>query len=211
LPNAISGDETNPFSPGKSPFRTKGSIYLGSQEFAAARIAGGWPSVVAQAAHDPALKAFAEQRFLAASWYDALPLVELARAGARAAGLSFPAFARQRTEWQAEHDVRGLYRFLLRLSSPDIIIDRVGRMALQRFDFGSAKIEPLSERRVRAIRGGVPLPFAAWQVAMTEPYTLHLMRMAGARDAFFRAQPFVVDGAAHGLPTVTITFAAGWR
>ncbi|HEU4537736.1 MAG TPA: hypothetical protein VFS00_26630, partial [Polyangiaceae bacterium] len=85
MPSATPGDESHPFRPGQSPFLTKGSIYLGSQEFAAARVAGGWDAVVAQTAHDPELQAFAGQRFLAASWYDALPLVALAKAGARAA------------------------------------------------------------------------------------------------------------------------------
>jgi hypothetical protein len=212
LSNLTPADETHPFSPGESPFRTKGSIYLGSQAFADERTPGGWAAVVAQVAHDQALARFAAQRFLAASWYDALPLIELARAGARAANLPYPAFARQRTEWQAERDLSGLYRVLLRLTSPDVVIDRIGRMSLQRFNFGTSRVEIVDEKRVRAVRGGVPRPFASWQVAMSEPYTTHLMRLAGARDPSFLAAPsFEVDGVAHGVPTVSIVFEGRWH
>ncbi len=207
-----SPDETHPFLPGRSPFRTKGSIYLGSQAFAEARTPGGWAAVVDQVRSRPALAQFASQHFLAASWYDALPLVELARAGARAANLPYANFAKQRTEWQAEHDVGGLYRFLLRLTSPEVVIDRIGRMSLQRFDFGTSHVEVVGDKRVRAVRGGVPRPFAPWQVAMSEPYTAHLMRLAGAHEPSFQAEPsFEVDGSAHGVTTVRIVFAGRWR
>jgi hypothetical protein len=212
LPNQTPADETHAFPPGESPFRTKGSIYLGSQMFAEERVPGGWAAVVEQVGHDPALVRFARQRFLAASWYDALPLIELARAGARAARLPYPAFARQRTEWQAERDSSGLYRVLLRLTSPDVIIDRIGRMSVQRFDFGTSQVEVVGEKRVRAVRSGVPRPFAPWQVAMSEPYTAHLMRLAGARDpSFLAAASLEIDGVAHGVPTVRVVFEGRWR
>ncbi|HEU4413036.1 MAG TPA: hypothetical protein VFS43_47780 [Polyangiaceae bacterium] len=212
MSNQTPADETHPFPPGASPFRAKGSFYLGSQEFAEERITGGWAAIVEQCRHTPALARFLGQRFLAASWYDALPLSELARAGARAASLPYATFTRQRAEWQAERDVSGLYRVLLRLTSPDVVIDRLARMVAQRFDFGSSRVEVVGDKRLRFVRAGVPRPLAPWQVSMSEPYTTHLMRMAGARDPSFLASPsFEVDGMAHSVPTVSIVFEGSWR
>ncbi len=205
-------DEASPFAPGESPFRGKGLIYLGSQRYAEDHLPRGWGAVLDQLRGEPALVEFLSQRFLAASWYDALPMAALTRAGARAAGLSFNAFSKRRAEWQAEHDARGTYQTLLRLTSPEVVVERVVRVTGQYFDFGSARFERLGERHFRVVRDGVPRPLYAWYAAMSEPYCLRLLRLAGARDPVFRpAPPAPPDGLDRGLPTMSIAYEARWR
>ncbi|HEU4412681.1 MAG TPA: hypothetical protein VFS43_45980 [Polyangiaceae bacterium] len=200
------------YPPGTSPFRGKGLIYLASKQFAEQQLPGGWAGVLDHVRYDDELTRFLGQPFLAASWYDALPMAPLTRAGARAAGLSLAVFSRRRGEWQAQHDVRGVYQTLLRLTSPEVVVERIVRVTSQLFDFGSARLEQLGERHFRLVRAGVPRPLVSWYAALSEPYCLRLLRLAGAQDPVFRPDPVVADdGIAHGVPTFSISYEARWR
>jgi hypothetical protein len=198
------------FEPGDSPFRGKGLIYLASRQFAEQHVPSGWSRVLEQVRHEPALGRFLEQRFLAASWYDALPMAALTRAGARASGQSFAVFTKRRAEWQAEHDVRGVYQSLLRLTSPEIVVERIVRVTSQLFDFGAVDLERLGERHFRLVRTGVPRPLVSWYAAMSEPYCLRLLRLSGAHDPVFRPNPAAEEGTTHGVPTLSIAYEARW-
>jgi hypothetical protein len=209
MPSDFPGAPT--FEPGQSPFRGKGLIYLGSQEFAEKHLPGGWATVLEQLRAHPALVRFLEQRFLAASWYDALPMAHLTRAGARAAGTSFASFSRRRAEWQAEHDAHGVYRTLLRLTSPDVVVERIVRLTPQIFEFGTTTFERLGDKHFRVTRGGVPLPLVDWYTAMSEPYSLRLLTLSGAQQPVFRPDAVAPpDAIEHGMPTKTIAYEASW-
>lgn len=200
------------FEPGESPFRGKGLIYLGSQEYAEKHLPGGWAAILEQLESQPSLARFLGQRFLAASWYDALPMAPLTRAGARVASTSFAAFSRRRAEWQAEHDANGVYRAVLRLTSPETVVERVVRLTPQLFDFGTIAFERLGEKHFRVTRTGVPLPLVEWYAAMSEAYCMRLLNLSGAHQPTFRPDPLgPPDGLEHGMPTKTIAYEARWR
>jgi hypothetical protein len=203
------GDEGRPFPLGASPFRTKGLFFACSQQHYDERVRGGREAFYATLT-DPALRAFASQRFLASSWYDTMPLPALARAEARALGLPLAAYFRERIAWQVHHDIRGPYRFLLRLLSPETVALRLPRLVAQYSNFGSAEAHLASERRVYGERRGVPRPLAAWYAAFGETYGRHIMELAGAQACSFRALPPEADGTAHGCPTVTIAYDIRW-
>src|ERR1700748_3163446 len=107
-----------PFAPGTSPFRVKGSVYLATHEFFAQRVRGGMDTLYAELRNEPALLAFMQQKFLPSSWYDVLPVAQLIEAEARAMGVPLGQYLRVRTRYQADRDIAGVYRFIMRLVSP---------------------------------------------------------------------------------------------
>src|SRR5262245_8543837 len=85
-----------PFAPGASPFRIKGVAYRGHLEYAQAHVPGGVAGMLADLG-DPRLRAFFEQRFLASTFYDVVPLAIAGIVCGARAGQSFLEFVRTRT------------------------------------------------------------------------------------------------------------------
>lgn len=98
--------EDLPFAAGSSPFRLKGIVYRAHCEYAAAFIPGGERAVNAMLTRSD-LRAFFEQRFLASSWYDALPIVPIWHACAQVLQMNASEFLRIRTRHQARQDIHG--------------------------------------------------------------------------------------------------------
>src|SRR6185312_17279254 len=103
---------------GESAFHVKGVIYLGTRAFFDAQVPGGYAGLVS-AIHDPALRAFFTQPFLASSWYDVLPVAPLIEIEARVMGLSLEDYLGRRTLFQADRDMGGVYKYLLRAAYPE--------------------------------------------------------------------------------------------
>src|SRR5690349_4733816 len=65
-----------PFAPGESPFRGKGVTYRNFVDYVEEHLPGGRERLLAAIA-DPALRAFAAQRFLAGTFYDQMPMIPI--------------------------------------------------------------------------------------------------------------------------------------
>lgn len=197
------------FSPGKSPFRTKGNVYRALFESADSRVPGGAAAVLARI-DDPELRAFYDQPFLAASTYDILPIVPFGMAGARILDVPYAEFVRGGAEFTAKRDMSGIYRVLLKLASPERVAARLPRILSQYFDFGRIEGHFPAPRTYEATAFGLPRPLALWMTSVAHGFVPVVMEKAGARNVSVRIRPPTDPTVEHGITLVTASFEVGW-
>jgi hypothetical protein len=184
MPSAPKADAD--FACGQSPFRVKGLVYGAARECYDQTIRGG-SDVVAAMIESAPLRAFFEQTFLPGAWYDALPMVRISAVAARAAGRMHAALVRGNAAWVAARDVRGVYKFLLQLASPEMVALRLGRVSMQYFDFGGAEGKMIKDKVLESHRFGIPAPMAQWFIHAAEGFTPVALELTGARDVRVRS------------------------
>src|SRR3954447_20372280 len=112
-PEPLDQSRPLPFRPGEGPFRIKGVAYRGHLEYVAEHVPGGIAEMLA-GFRDPALVQFFEQKFLPSSLYDIIPLVVAGYVCARQSRRTFYDFVRVRSRYQAQKDISGIYRLLIK-------------------------------------------------------------------------------------------------
>jgi hypothetical protein len=199
-----SGDEDLPFAPGMSPFHIKGIAYRGHIEYVEKHIPGG-AAAVNRVFRNSALRFFFEQPFLAASWYDVLPIVPLWYACADVLGRPRLEFLRTRTRHQAEQDIHGVYRMILKLASPQSVAERIQRVVGKYFDFGTTDAKLIEPGLVRYVQKGVPAFLAPWFGIVGETFVQVALEIAGTNKCQVRRAPPATTGTAHGVPLVSLS------
>ncbi|HEY1690611.1 MAG TPA: hypothetical protein VGG39_00530 [Polyangiaceae bacterium] len=195
--------EQLPMAAGSSPFRIKGVAYLGHAEYADAFVPGG-SAAVTESFRDPCLRAFFGQRFLAASWYDALPMVPVWYASANLLRQNPTDFLKTRARHQALRDIRTVYRFILKFVSAEAVALRVPHVVQRYFDFGTVESSVVGRGLVRAALHGVPTFLVPWLRTVSETYLEVALELAGVTFAQLRRLPVVSSGEAHGLPVASV-------
>src|SRR5262245_26306239 len=147
-----------PFAPGDSPFRIKGTVYKGHLEWVARNSPGGIAGMN-RAFRDPRLAPYLAQRFLPSSFYDILPVITSAYVVARLCELPFAEFLRHRAGIQARSDLGGIYRLLLKFTSPSDVVSRYAAVQAQYFDFGFASAKLVAPRHAELERSQIPSMF----------------------------------------------------
>lgn len=198
-----------PFAPGESPFRAKGTAYQGLLASADARVPGGSKAVLA-AIDDRAMLEFFEQRFLAASTYDVFPIVPFGMAGARVVGMTYPEYVRAGAAFQAKRDMHGIYKVLLKFASPSSVVQRLPRVLVQYFNFGSIEGRFVGERKYEATARGIPKPLIVWLINIAQGFIPVVMGQAGAKDTGVRIHAPQPDGVEHGIELVRAAFTISW-
>jgi len=201
--------EALPFPAGSSPFHIKGTAYRGHIEYAEAHIPGGQAAIVAEL-KDPALRAFFGQPFLAATWYDMLPMLPLGAAAARLVGMPLDDFLRFRTRLQAESDMRGVYKVLLQFVTVESLALRIPRIAATYYDFGSADSRLVAPGHVESVRRGVPEFLLPWHNPVSETYMEKVISLGGGKSPSVKVTQVERDGVAHGVRLSAVTFALRW-
>lgn len=204
-PSAIYGT----FEVGASPFRVKGVAYQGLRASFDARVPGGLEGVVARIDR-PELTAFFAQPFLPSSTYDILPLLEASQSAARACGTPWREFVRAGSRLQAERDLGGVYRTLLRLASPRMVVDRIPRILTQYLSFGEVKGALTADTHWEAESRGIPQPVSSWMHAIAEGFVPVLLEAAGAKDVAMVFRPFSVEGRSAGVDLIHARFSVTW-
>jgi hypothetical protein len=204
------GPSLLPFEPGQSPFHMRGNIYAGTRKFFDAHGPGGIEAVYREI-RDPKLLAFFQQEFAADDWYDVLPVALLIRAEAKAMGLSVAEYMRARSRFQAQLDINGLHRLLLKIASPEMVAMRLPALLSRVFDFGEARAERRGRGHVTSSMRGWPLILGEWYLNAFNVYTETALRLAGAIQCTVRLAPPEPDGAQHGVETVSIQSDTLWR
>lgn len=202
--------EKFPRPPGDNPYRIKGTAYRGHMAYVAEHIAGGVDAMLG-AIVAPALVAFFRQTFLAASYYDLCPLIAAGHVCARLSGTDFESFMRVRTRYQAERDVNGIYKMLLKVTSPEALAVRLPRLVGQYLDFGKAEAHLIAPGHVVAAQSGTPRSMARWFQLVHEGYIDTLLPMAGARGVRYRAHPRLqTDETRDGVELMTMRSDVTW-
>ncbi|HJL15736.1 MAG TPA: hypothetical protein RMH99_08775 [Sandaracinaceae bacterium LLY-WYZ-13_1] len=198
-----------PFELGKSPFRVKGIAYR-SALLALAEDADVSVESFVESIPEPEMRDWLSQRFLAASWYDVYPLVDLARVLARREGRVVTETWKENARRVAERDLGSIFRFLLRMTSPRVVASRLPQVSSRYFDFGRLEILESHDESVVLERTGTPSPIVQWYAIVTGEWVLEALRTSGASAAEYSFTREVA-GKAHGVPTEVITLRFRWR
>ncbi len=201
--------ETTPFPPGESPFRVKGISYKSFLEHMEVRAPGGAAAVIA-ALPDPALRAFFGQRFLVGSWYDILPIAPLHATAAKLLGMSEEAFGRMQSRYQADKDINGIYRILLKLASPAGLLQRMPALTAQYQDFSRSSVEMVDKKSARAVYEGMPRMLLPWYLPATEAYTVRVLECAGAKRPRMTIHPPEPYATVRTVETIRLRIDIAW-
>lgn len=169
------------YAPGESPFHVRGSTYLGMRDYVKANIAGGMDAV-ASALPDGPHRGFVRQMFVAVGWYDALPIRPVTEIIAKLERRPWEQSVRARAQDTAIRDLTLVHRVLLAASSPERIVEKLQRAALQYFDFGESEIVEAERGHSKVVLRGVPQPLGPWFLPMLDGYAGTLIARAGGKD-----------------------------
>lgn len=198
-----------PFEPGQAPFHIKGLMYYGLMKHAQHKVPGGLEAVQ-EALPNDSLRKFIDEPFMAASWYDIFPILPISATVARLAGEPVSDFLHRRTTRQAEKDISGMYRFLLKLTSAQMLARNLPRVTSQVFDFGDVEIHSAEKGRVRASRTGLPEALAGWYATIAVAYIGRAMELGGVPNVRMTPERPVPDGHRDGVRIVKLPFEMAW-
>lgn len=196
-------------APLRSEFRAKGVMYRGVSAYLDAHVPGGVAAAVATLQEEH--RAFFAQPFLAASWYDIAPLVPFVDAAARASGGGFLDLMRAASVAQAERDMGGIYRVLLALASPDMVVERLPRTANQYFDFVRVELQREGPKHWTSTLSGIPEFAAPIYLPASGAFVATALARAGAKDVEVTASTPEPDGEARGRPVVRVRRTMRWK
>lgn len=194
-------------------FRIKGVVYRSATRYIDETTPGGIQGVLEHVT-EPYFRRFLGTSFLASSWYDIKPLVALVNATVARSGRTFSDIVRGAAHQQAVEDTKGVYKILLKFTSPEQVIMKLPRVATRYFDFGAVTVQYDAERasaRADLMFSGCPAPLLALMTASCETYVVHLMTEAGARDLVVRTLKDEDEGVVDGTEMKRIRYAVTWR
>lgn len=166
---------------GESPFHAKGVLYIGTQSFFEENLRGGVAELYDDIS-EPELREFISQRFLPSGWYDVMPVPALIAYEARALRMELPEYLRHRTRWQAQRDLRGVYRWILKLASPGMVATRLPKIMTQMFDFAEADVTRSTDEEVTVQMKGIPEVLQEWFLNALGIYAETALKLAGAQS-----------------------------
>lgn len=191
-----------------APFQMKGNAYQGIEEFLVRTIPGGMPAVCARMS--AAGRAFFAQRFIAGGWYDVMPVDELTRTSAAMLGLPHEELCRRVGAAILERDASGVYRAILRLASPDLIVRALPYTTKRYFDFVSLQVEHMGTREYRVIVSGIPRGIIHAYVNITTVFIVHALEGAGARQLSYETSTPRPQGMMKKHPVMTFERHFRW-
>jgi hypothetical protein len=198
------------FAFGGSPFRVKGVLYQGTQQFFQEHLHGGLEALVADI-REPELQAFLAQKFLPSGWYDVMPVPALIAYESRALRMSLREYLAHRTRFQARRDLSGVYAWLLRLATPGLVASQLPKIMSQMFDFVRPESRRTEDHSVEMHFHGIPAVLEEWLHTVTEVYAETAMKLAGARSVSVSASSLSADREHAGVRVVTLSTTVGWE
>ena len=168
------------FPPGGSPFHVKGNGFRGQVAYIEAHVPGGLAAML-EAVPDETLADYLRQPFLAGSWYDLFPFIALHQAAGRTLGVSALEFAARYSRVQARQDISGVYRLLLKLASPDMVVARLPGVAGQYYDFIEVTNQQLGKGVYESRITGTPAAAAGMYRASSSAFVAEALTAAGAK------------------------------
>jgi serine/threonine-protein kinase len=218
-PDAVTQAETSavrriaplPCAPGTSPFHIKGMAWRGFVHLTRHGVPGGLDAVC-DALDDPRLKDFVRQTFLAASWYDILPLLPAMGAVARVLGRPLDHVTRLAAISQCRYDASNVFRLMYSTGRVEDIVERVPRLGSRYYDFGAASGWHEGPGHVALRQTLVPEYLEPWFVPMHAAYSEEAARVLGAKEVESIERRDPQRPTAHaGFPVMTVTSDVRWR
>lgn len=209
MDDAVFATHETPFEPGTSPFHCKGIMVIDTLLYFDEQVPGGRAAVLARFS-DPKLRLYFAQPFVAGGWYDAFCVMALYRSGSLLLGRPYLDVVRGVTRASFPRQVRGIYKFLLKLQSPEMMMRSMHRASSQFYDFTRVEVREIRPRTFQSATGGLPVSIAPTYMAASESAVLQLLEFAGARGVRHRWLSPEDDGEAHGQKLTTVRREVSW-
>jgi hypothetical protein len=148
--------------------------------------------------------------FVAAGWYDILPIVEISRVIGSVMGLDQLEYVRRSAMWHAELDMKGVYKAFGKLPSPEAVCQRFASMHAQFYDFGKVEILETGKNEVKSRLTGMPAILAPWWQTAAEWYIYVILKAAGAKNGRLVFQPSQPVGFQAGVELVSVPSTTNW-
>src|SRR5438046_1248080 len=148
MPNWKVPVRQSPVAPGTSPFRVKGHGLRARMDVYDRIVPGGRQAVLA-AIEDEPTRAYLSGPILAASWYDLFAHAALDLAAADLRKMAAWESVASASALQAENDAAGIYRLLLKVVSPHMLVSKLGKISAQYFDHGTVDVERVDDHYAR--------------------------------------------------------------
>jgi eukaryotic-like serine/threonine-protein kinase len=198
------------FPLGQGPFRVRGLAYGTMLDFVDKRLPGGRAALRAElGARDP-YAPYLDQLFVASADYDMSPLVRLYVALARLKGMPVSAFVERRSSSSAVSDVQGVWKPLLKTTSPEAMAKRLPLAFNRYFQPCEAHALSVEPGHFEGELTKLPAPMAGLLVSSTAGFVTSALQLAAARDprvVFHRTEP---DGELSGVPLLRCRFSSTW-
>ena len=201
-----------PFALGESPFHIKGVAYKGTLE-SISKDSGSRLSGVKDRIADerPELSKFIDGPFLASSKYDVFGLPLFTFYVAQELGRDFKAHVYRISRAQLEADLSGVYRFLLKLASPERVLKQIVLVTNQYFDFGEMELLESKKKSATMVRRDFPLLLLPWYEDVAKGYGEVALERAGAKDPKVLCRVEERGAKIHSLEAGDLYLDASWR
>lgn len=197
-----------PFAPEKSPYKIKGNAYRRAIE-RFQRDLGGLEKVL-ELANNATLTGFYAQPFMASSWYDVFPLPLIHQAGALLMNQPYDEYIEERSRETFEKDVRGIYRMVLKVMSPQTVVSRLARIQSQYFSFAETTCKEAGKNAAQLKSVGFPAMIARFYVPVLRAYTSGAVQSSGGQDVRVQATTGTESPGPHGVPLTDVTLDVSW-
>ena len=198
-----------PFEPGASPFRCKGILYVDTLAYFDEHIQGGRRALFGYV-EDRKLRSFLADPFMVGGWYDIFPLVALQSVAASFARMPYLEIVREVARWQLPRQFRGIHRFLLKLSTPELVMMNLPRLAEKYYDFVRIAVREVRPKTYESTACGVPAAAASAYMISSDVAIRAALELAGASGVRVHWFPLEPDGEAHGVPMMRTRRQTSW-
>ncbi|MBX3199174.1 MAG: hypothetical protein KF894_13670 [Labilithrix sp.] len=195
--------------PALATFHMKGNAYRGLVEQIVRAVPGGMDAVSAHLS--TATRSVLAQNLMAGGWYDVVPVEELTRVAARLCGLSHELFCQRAARSILERDSNGIYRAILRLATPDLVVRALPYTTNRYFDFVELEVQSIEKRRYRVTVSGIPRAVVQSYIPMTTVFIGGALERAGARDVETIVSSPRFHAVVRGQPVMQFERDIRWR
>ncbi len=202
-------DPTFLHPPGDGPFLARGVVYVATLTYVKKKARGGLEAVLAHV-EDARVTGFFDQLFIAAGKYDIAPLIALHAAAADLEATTAERFCHARSRESAEHDIKGIYRMLLRLSSTTKVAEKLPQAFNRYFSPCRCGASDVVDGRLVASFARFPESTARWYVAAVEGFVSRALEMAGAKNVRFQWSNVRADENVEGIATLALDVEIVW-
>ncbi|MFT3775831.1 MAG: hypothetical protein QM820_61590 [Minicystis sp.] len=199
------------FPIGQGPFRARGLAYVVALKYVDTRLPGGRRALLdALGPRDP-FASFYDQLFIVSGEYDVSPLVRLYATCALIERVSVNRFIEERARWSAESDAKGVWKPMLKASSPEEMADRT-HLAFNRY-FPPCEATAVSARpgRFEGRLSRLPACMSGFYASATNGFICGAVELAGGSDARVEWDRPTTDGVLSGVPLEKVSFAVTWN
>lgn len=201
-----------PFSLGKSPFHIKGVAYKGTLKSISKDSGSGMNRVLERIGDErPELSKFIDGPFLASSMYDVFGLPLFTFYVAEVLGRNFKAHVYRISRAQLEADLSGVYRFLLKMVSPERVLKQIVLVTNQYFDFGEMELLESKKKSAIMVRRDFPLMLLPWYEDVATGYGEVALERAGAKDPKVLCRVEKRGAKVHSLEAGDLYLDVAWR